>query len=73
MIIFGTLGLFVRHIPISSGELAFCRAVLVAILSYINRLVAVVVSAVFLREGITLLQMVGGLLILGFAVLNEKS
>lgn len=26
MIIWGTLGIFVRHIPISSAELAFCRA-----------------------------------------------
>ena len=32
MIIFGTLGLFVRHVPLSSGELALCRAVLAAIL-----------------------------------------
>lgn len=28
MVIFGTLGLFVRHIPLSSGALALCRAVL---------------------------------------------
>jgi len=32
MAIFGTLGLFVRHIPVSSGELALYRAVLAAIL-----------------------------------------
>lgn len=32
MTIFGTLGLFVRHIPVSSGELALYRAVLAAIL-----------------------------------------
>lgn len=30
MTIFGTLGLFVRYIPISSGALALCRAVLAA-------------------------------------------
>ena len=32
MTIFGTLGLFVRNIPVSSGELALYRAVLAAIL-----------------------------------------
>ena len=32
MTIFGTLGLFVRHIPVSSGELALYRAVLAALL-----------------------------------------
>ena len=32
MTIFGTLGLFVRNIPVSSGELALCRAVLAALL-----------------------------------------
>ena len=32
MAIFGTLGLFVRNIPVSSGELALYRAVLAALL-----------------------------------------
>lgn len=32
MFIFGTLGPFVRNIPLSSGELALCRAVLAAVL-----------------------------------------
>ena len=32
MTIFGTLGLFVRNIPVSSGELALYRAMLAAIL-----------------------------------------
>lgn len=32
MTVFGTLGLFVRHIPLASGELALCRAVLAAVL-----------------------------------------
>jgi len=32
MVIFGTLGPFVRHIPVSSGELALYRAVLAALL-----------------------------------------
>ena len=32
MTVFGTLGLFVRNIPISSGALALCRAVMAAVL-----------------------------------------
>lgn len=32
MVIFGTLGPFVRHIPVSSGELALYRAVMAAVL-----------------------------------------
>lgn len=32
MVLFGTLGLFVRHIPLSSGELALWRAVIASIL-----------------------------------------
>lgn len=32
MVIFGTLGLFVRNIPVSSGELALYRAVLAAVM-----------------------------------------
>lgn len=32
MAIFGTIGLFVRNIPVSSGELALCRAVLASLM-----------------------------------------
>ena len=32
MIIFGTIGLFVKYIPLSSGEVAFYRAILAIIL-----------------------------------------
>lgn len=32
MTVFGTLGLFVRHIPLTSGELALYRAVLAILL-----------------------------------------
>lgn len=42
-----------------------------AILSYIDPLVAVLVSVVILRESITLWQCVGGCLILGFTLWNE--
>lgn len=43
-----------------------------AILSYIDPLVAVLVSVTVLGEGITVLQMAGGALILGFALWNER-
>jgi len=42
-----------------------------AILSYIDPLVAVVVSVLVLHEGITIFQLIGGLLILVFTLLNE--
>ena len=42
-----------------------------AILSYIDPLVAVLVSALLLWESLSLMQMVGGLLILGFTLWNE--
>ena len=44
-----------------------------SILSYIDPLVAVLVSVVLLHEEITLLQIVGGALILGFTLWNELS
>ena len=42
-----------------------------AILSYIDPLVAVVISVALLREPITPMQLLGGALILGFTLLNE--
>lgn len=44
-----------------------------AILSYIDPLVAVLVSVLILNEGITPLQLIGGILILGFTMWNEIS
>lgn len=44
-----------------------------AILSYIDPLVAVVVSVAILGENITLPQIIGGALILGFTLWNESS
>lgn len=44
-----------------------------AILSYIDPLVAVLVSVLLLGEAITPLQMIGGLMILGFTMWNERS
>ncbi len=43
----------------------------VSLLSYIDPLVAVVVSVTLLRERVTLLQVAGGIFILGFALINE--
>ena len=44
-----------------------------AILSYIDPLVAVLVSVIFLSEKMSLIQIIGGLLILGFTLWNEIS
>ena len=44
-----------------------------AILSYIDPLVAVLVSVLLLRETITGRQIIGGILILGFTLINEVS
>lgn len=44
-----------------------------AILSYIDPLVAVLISTLILGEGMTFLQVVGGAFILGFTLWNEKS
>lgn len=44
-----------------------------AILSYIDPLVAVLVSVTILHESMTLLQLLGGIFILGFTLWNEKS
>lgn len=52
----------------SLGELEGQKA---AILSYIDPLVAVVVSVAVLNEPITPLQIIGGVLILGFTLWNE--
>ena len=43
----------------------------VAILSYIDPLVAVIVSVTILSESITFVQIIGGLMIIGFTLLNE--
>lgn len=43
-----------------------------AILSYVDPLMAVVISVVILGESISLPQIIGGVLILGFAIWNEK-
>ena len=45
----------------------------VAILSYIDPLVAVLISVVVLKETMTPLQVVGGIMILGFTLWNEIS
>ena len=44
-----------------------------AILSYIDPLIAVIISVTILSEEITLLQIIGGVLILGFTLINELS
>jgi len=44
-----------------------------AILSYIDPLVAIVVSVIILRESMSLIQFIGGAMILVFTFWNEKS
>ena len=44
-----------------------------AILSYIDPLTAVIISVAVLGENISFFQIIGGILILGFAIWNEKS
>lgn len=44
-----------------------------AILSYIDPLVAVLISVTVLNEAMTVMQIIGGVLILGFTMLNELS
>ncbi len=47
------------------------KAQQVALLGYIDPLVAVIVSATFLQEKITTFQLIGGGMIIGFTILNE--
>lgn len=42
-----------------------------AILSYIDPLVAVLISVLFLKESMSVMQIIGGLMILGFTLWNE--
>ena len=43
----------------------------VSVISYIDPLVAILVSVLFLHESMTPWQIVGGILILGFTLFNE--
>ncbi|WP_096190902.1 DMT family transporter [Neobacillus soli] len=44
----------------------------IAVLSYIDPISAVIIAAIFLREGMTLIQIIGGALVLGSTFLSEK-
>ena len=55
------------------GSLAKISGQQAAILSYIDPLTAVVISVTILGEAISLWQIIGGILIIGFAALNEKA
>lgn len=59
-----TYCLYFSSLKVLSGQKA-------AILSYIDPLIAILVSVVFLHETMTALQLIGGLLILGFTLWNE--
>ena len=53
------------------SSLSYLPGQKVALLSYIDPLVAVICSAFILREDMTLMQIAGGILILGFTLYNE--
>ena len=55
------------------GSLMQLKAQTAAILSYIDPLVAVVISVLVLHEPITASQLAGGILILGFTLWNERA
>ncbi len=55
------------------GSMEHLSAQAVAILSYIDPVVAVAASAVFLKEPLTLPVIIGAILIIGSAVLSEKN
>lgn len=44
----------------------------IAVLSYIDPISAVIIAAIFLSEGMTLIQIIGGVLVLGSTFLSEK-
>ena len=44
----------------------------IAVLSYIDPISAVIIAAIFLGESMTIIQMIGGILILGSTFLSEK-
>ncbi|WP_348982853.1 EamA family transporter [Desulfosporosinus sp. Sb-LF] len=44
----------------------------IAVLSYIDPISAVIVAAILLEERLSLMQMIGGILILGFTFLSEN-
>ncbi|WP_157406199.1 DMT family transporter [Neobacillus drentensis] len=44
----------------------------IAVLSYIDPISAVIIAALFLHEGMTWIQMIGGILVLGSTFLSEK-
>lgn len=74
----GTIGLLAKNIDMPSGLYAFCRAFIAhlpgqegAILSYIDPLTAVLVSVIFLHEPMSVLQITGAILLLGFTLGNE--
>ena len=53
------------------GSLRYMSGQEASLLSYIDPLVAVILSVAFLKESITVWQILGGVLILGFSLLNE--
>lgn len=54
------------------GSMEHLKAQAVAILSYIDPVVAILASWVFLRESITVIELIGAVLIIGSAIMSER-
>ena len=54
------------------GSMEHLSAQAVAVLSYIDPVVAILASFVFLREPLTLLELIGAVLIIGSAIMSER-
>ena len=54
------------------GSMEHLSAQAVAILSYIDPVVAILASGVFLNERLTILEIIGAVLIIGSAILSER-
>ncbi len=59
------------YVCLTGGSLRYLKGQEASILSYIDPLVAILVSVAILHESITVFQAVGGGMILGFTVVNE--
>ena len=65
------LDVYKRQYTLYFSSLRYLKGQEAAILSYIDPLVAVLVSVTVLAESVTWLQAAGGAMILGFTILNE--
>ena len=65
MAVWGTMSIFVRNIAVSSSELALYRAVLA------STMIGLYLLITKQEESMTIMQIIGGIFILGFTLHNE--